>query len=94
MQGGSAWGCLPGGVSEQVVSAQGVLPKGDVYPGGVLPRGCLPKGGLSQHAMRQTPPPCGQTDTCEKHNLHKLCLREVTRPYISWGANEKGVVST
>ena len=29
-----------------------------------------------------TPPPCGQTDTCKKHNLSKLRLRAVMMTFI------------
>ena len=51
--GGCCWGCLLRGC----VSALGCV----CSPGGSAPRGVV-----SQHALRQTPPPpCGQTDTCK-----------------------------
>ena len=64
-------GCLVWGVS----GLGGVCPWGDVCSRGVsAPRGVsalgevsAPGGGVvSQHALRQTPPPpCGQTDACK-----------------------------
>ena len=75
-------GCLLRGVSgpRGCVSARGrCLLSGagvsDPGGGGV----CLWSwGDVSQHVMGQTPyPNCGQTDTCEKHNLRKLRFRAV-----------------
>ena len=73
-QGVSAWpgrvyltgGCLP--VQGNVCVAQGM----SAWPGVVcLARGCLPgQGGC-------TPPPCGQTDTCENITFPQLLLRTV-----------------
>ena len=41
-------------------------PMGGVFPVGCLPRGC-------------TPPPCGQTDTCENITFPQLLLRTVIK---------------
>ena len=42
--------------------------------------GVCPGGGVSQHALRQKPPPLDRiTDRCKKHNLRKLRLRTVKR---------------
>ena len=69
------WGVsAPGGYLLWGVSAPGgVSALGGSAPGGVCSRGCLLWGGVcsqggvvSQHALRQTPPPpCGQTDACK-----------------------------
>ena len=81
LRGGGA----PGGVCSggRGVSALGgcLLLGGCVSaPGGsTAPRGCLLQGGVvSQHALRRTPPPCGQTDAC-KNITFAISLRTVTR---------------
>ena len=59
-----SWGCLlPGGVCSQ----GGVCSGGSVCSGGCLLQGMSALGGgvVSQHGLRQTPPPCGQTDACK-----------------------------
>ena len=48
-----------------------------------LPGGCLfPEGVVSQHALRQIPPPRGQTDTC-KNITFATSLRTVIRKHSS-----------
>ena len=47
------WSLLPGGVS---APGRGSAPRGVCSQGGLLRGGLLP-GGVSQHALRQTPPP-------------------------------------
>ena len=73
-------GCLLWGVSDPagVFAPGGCLLRRVSAPKGVCSRGCLLRGvgcllrggvcswgGVSHHALRQTPPPCGQTDTCK-----------------------------
>ena len=75
--------CLLLGVS----TPRGVSALGGVCSGGVpsaagvclLPGGCLLRGWgvVSQHALRQTPSPCGQTDAC-KNITFATSLRMVT----------------
>ena len=78
--GGSAWswGRLPGpgGVSPWSGGVCLVPGGGLPGPGGSLPG---PGGGgmASQHALRQTPPPCGQTHTCKNITLATTSLRPV-----------------
>ena len=58
----SGGGVCSGGVCSREVSTPGGCLLGSVCPGGCLLRG----GVVSQHALRQTPPPpCGQTDACK-----------------------------
>ena len=50
--------------------------------GGCLP--LVPEGvGVSQHAMRQTPPPLWTERHLQKHNLRKLRLRVVSK-FVQW----------
>ena len=71
---GGAGGLLPG---------VGGLLLGGVCSGGVCSGGCLllggsALGGVSQHALRQTPPPCEQNHTrLWKRNLAPTSLRVV-----------------
>ena len=58
------WGCLPG-------RGGGVCLVGE---GGICPGGCLPDTG-----WWCTPPPCGQTDTCENITFPQLLLRTVKK---------------
>ena len=53
--------------SSDRISGEGVSAPGESAPGGSALGGCLLQGGVvSQHALRQTPPPpCGQTDACK-----------------------------
>ena len=57
-------GCAPGG---------SVCSQGGLLPGGVCSQGrggvSAPGGFVSQHALRQTPPPHGQTHACENITL-------------------------
>ena len=92
--GGSARGgvCLQGVCSWVVSALGGVCLWGVSASGGVsalggvccrgvsAPRGCLLRGVyvVSQHALRQTPPPCGQTHTC-KNITFPASLRTVKR---------------
>ena len=78
------------------VCSRGCLLKGGLLPGGVCsrggvsaPRGCLLRGApalggmVSQHALRQTPPPsCGQTDAC-KNVTFATSLRTVITTRIT-----------
>ena len=65
LEGGASSGGLsaPGGVPAPGGSAPGGLPA----PGGSAPGGCLLPGGgvVSEHALRQTPPPHGQSHRCK-----------------------------
>ena len=63
-------GCLPGGVS----AGGGGVCLGGVCPGGVCLGGCLPR--------ECTPPPRGQTDTCENITFPQLLLWTV-KSYMS-----------
>ena len=59
----------------------GCLLPGGVRYGGVS-RGSARGGVVSQHALRQTPPPpCGQTDAC-KNITFATSLRTVTSTYF------------
>ena len=66
---------VPGGVSSQGRVCSG----GCLLRGVSAPDGCLLRGVVSQHALRQTPPPhpCGQTDAC-KNITFATSLRTVT----------------
>ena len=53
---------------------------GVCFPGGGSPSGggfSIGGGMASQHALRQTPPPCGQTHTCKNMALATTSLRPV-----------------
>ena len=81
-RGGSAWSGVSawsGGVSAwsggvSAWSGMGVF----LVRGGAWSRGGL----VSQHALRQTPSPCGQTDTCKNITLATTSLRPVIKRNI------------
>ena len=58
----------------------GVYSRGCVCSQGVYSGGCLLRGVVSQHVLRQTPPPvpCGQTDAC-KNITFATSLRTVIK---------------
>ena len=61
-----SWGCVcSGGVS---ALGEWLLP-GGLLLGGVLSWGCLLRGVVSQHALRQPPPPVNRITDTSKNNL-------------------------
>ena len=72
--------CIPACTAQGGVSASGQGAGGGclpVVPGRYLPRrvSASGPGGVSQHAMGQTPAPCGQTDTCENITFRNFICR-------------------
>ena len=59
--------------------------------GGSSIQGGSPSGGgmASQHALRQTPPPCGQTHTCKNITLATTSLRPVKKGRRKTAESEK-----
>ena len=54
------------------VSARGVSAKGGLLQGGLSSGGSAPGGYIPACTEADTPPPCGQTDTCENITLAQL----------------------
>ena len=74
--------CFPGGCASGGSGPGGVMsgPEGGSAPGGVSG----PGGGVSQHALRQTPPPVDRmTNRCKNITLATTSLRPVTMSFFS-----------
>ena len=74
-------------IVEQECIPVGCVPSAAVagcWGGGAWSGGCPVWGVASQHALRQTPPPCGQTDSCKNITFATLLRTVINRKDFFW----------